>query len=270
MVAIVAATSSAQGYNDNGDLVSYNTSTPTTPVVVPSSVYIFGDSQTSGRAGGATNSPADVLSLIWSASSLTPSVTINDYGVGGRSLAGTASSFDSVSPANPSWIHFQESGNQAHTGQTTPAEFGTTFETFVTNIDTTLSNANTVISTETAFSFGREGSANRNWDAYNTQLLNSVATLASSGITVYVANVDANIKALGVHSDVTGAGDVWFQNGEANAYHYTSLGNLMVALSMLDALRYDVDSLDLSTVPNEGNITSLRKTACLDIIKGRV
>ena len=56
---------------------------------------------------------------------------------------------------------------------------------------------------------------------------------------------------------------IWYQSSEANAYHYKGVGNLMVALSIFDALGYDVNTLDL------GGITGVPtewKSRCVEII----
>ncbi len=221
---------------------------------------LLGDSQTGGRASGEVISHVTAFRAIWDRSFPTlanESAYIN--GESGRRLQATADHYAARSDrGNMTWVHFQESGGQDGGGQSTAAEFGVTWEAFVRRIHAESPNA--VISTETAFSFGRESTAGRDWGPYNVVLREKAALLAQQGITVIVAEVDRNIKALG--TDI-GAQNVWFQSSEPNAYHYKGAGNLMVALTIFDALGYDVNRLDL------GGITSVStewKAKCLEII----
>ncbi len=236
------------------------------PVSLPASWFAYGDSQTGGRASETnTESPMLAFEQIWIDSGFgTPTSSFD--GVSGATLGDAQVRYNNNAPhSNPSWLHFQDSGSQK--SETATQElFGDTLDTFVNTAFAELTNDASIISTETAFSFGREGEAGRNWDGYNQELRDRLALQEAAGKTVYIAEVDANIKAL--QTELT-PGDVWFQNGETNAYHYKGLGNLMVALSMYDAFGYDVDTLDLTGITEEGTITSERKTLCLDIIKGR-
>jgi hypothetical protein len=163
-------------------------------------------------------------------------------------------------------LHFQDSGSQKTTTATQEL-FGDTLDTFVNTAFAELTNNASVISTETAFSFGREDEAGRNWDGYNAELRDRLAIQKAAGKTVYIAEVDQHIKTL---QSKLSPSDVWFQTGETNAYHYKGLGNLMVALAMFEAFGYDVDTLNLTGISEEGTITSERKQLCLDIIKGRI
>jgi hypothetical protein len=179
-------------------------------------------------------------------------------GFGGRVLAGTDEYYSGRSErSNRTWIHFQESGGQG-SGQTTATEFGATFETFVRKIKAQSPNA--LISTETAFSFGREGEGGRNWDPYNVVQRQKIEALARDGIKVYVAEVDRNVKALDA---MVGAANVWFQRTEEQSYHYKDLGNLLVALSIYDALGYDVNTLDLSGITT---VSADHKAKCLEVV----
>lgn len=238
-----------------------------TPRPLPSNWFAYGDSQTSGRASETNaKSPMVAFEQIWIDSKLsTPTSRFN--GVGGATLGDAQSRYNSNVPhSNPSWIHFQDSGFQEST-TATQALFGDTLDTFVNTAFTELTNNASVISTETAFSFGREAQSGRNWNDYNDELKDRLASQKAAGKTVYIAEVDARIKQL--QTQLT-PGDVWFQNGEPNPYHYKGLGNLMIALAMYEAFGYDVDTLDLSGIPEEGTITNARKQLCLDIIKGRI
>lgn len=73
----------------------------------------------------------------------------------------------------------------------------------------------------------------------------SIATLASSGITVKVADVNASITWA---SAQLGDSVVWYQAGDVNEFHYTEVGNLMVAMTVWDALGYNVSTLDYSSI----------------------
>jgi hypothetical protein len=224
-------------------------------------VWMFlGDSQTGGRATGEVVSHATAFQAIWTKTfPAQASVSVHANGVSGRYLSGTASYYAGRSDRGTrTWVHFQESGGQDGDGQRTAAEFGTTWEAFVRRVKSESPNA--VISTETAFNFGREDEPNRNWDAYNTVLREKVAALARDGIKVYVAEVDRNVKALDA---AIGARNVWFQGDETNAYHYKGAGNLLVALSIFDALGYDVSTLDLSGITS---VTADHKAKCLEVI----
>ncbi|WP_321367555.1 hypothetical protein [uncultured Desulfuromusa sp.] len=216
----------------------------------------WGDSQTDGRASEAsscTSSPECIGNILG-----TSPTEIN--GVGGRSLDGSHAAYDGYAgKAELSWVHFQESGNQDLTGQATAAAFGTTFEADMTNIASDSPSA--VISYETAFSFGREAEAYRDWTDYNLQLYDSVETLSGSGVTVIVADVDANIKRL---QDVYTPSAVWYQSGDTNEYHYTELGNFMVAVTVINSLGFDLDALDYSGV---ADLDADQRAAAISIAK---
>lgn len=221
---------------------------------------LLGDSQTGGRASGEVVSHVTAFRAIWDRSFpalANESAYVN--GESGRRLQATADHYAARSErADRTWVHFQESGGQDGGGQNTAAEFGVTWEAFVRRIRAESPDA--VISTETAFSFGREGIPGRNWDSYNAILREKAALLAQQGITVVVAEVDRNIKALGAN---IGAQNVWFQSLEPNAYHYKGVGNLMVALTIFDALGYDVNTLDLSGITS---VSPEWKAGCLEIV----
>jgi hypothetical protein len=220
----------------------------------------LGDSQTSGRATGEVTSHVTAFRAIWDRSfpaQANEEVHIN--GESGRILSATAAYYGTRSDrGGRTWVHFQESGGQAGGGQGTAEEFGATWEAFVRKVKAESPSA--VISTETAFSFGREGEAGRNWEPYNVVLRQKLAALAKDGIKVRLAEVDRNIKALDA---AVGARNVWFQSDEANLYHYKGLGNLMVALSIFDALGYDVKTLDLGGITS---VTAADKSKCVEIV----
>jgi hypothetical protein len=221
----------------------------------------LGDSQTGGRASGEVLSHVTAFRAIWDKSFPTlagEQATID--GVSGRRLASTAEYYGGSSArTDRTWVHFQESGGQDGAGQTTAAEFGATWEAFVRKIKAESPNA--IISTETAFSFGREDESGRDWDPYNAVLREKLALVAKDGIKVRLAEVDRNVKALDA---LVGGVNVWFQSSETNAYHYKGLGNLLVALSIFDAMGYNVDALDLSGITS---VTADQKAKCLEIIK---
>ena len=172
------------------------------------------------------------------------------------------------SRSSASWVHFQESGCQRD-DEDTVTEFLTAFEAFVRAI--ALATPDAVITTETAYSFEAEHLACRDWTNYNIQMRARIASLASDGITVYLAEVDRNIKDLVTSKRVQlgtdpGQQAVWGDAPGADiGRHYTGLGNLMIALSIYDALGYDVDLLDMSLIPGN-EVSSADKQLCLDII----
>lgn len=220
----------------------------------------LGDSQTGGRARDEVTSHVTAFQAIWDRSfPAQANAEAHINGESGRFLSATASHYAGRSDRGArTWVHFQESGGQSGSGQKTAAEFGATWEAFVRRIKAESPHA--LISTETAFSFGREGEAGRNWDSYNIVLRQKLDALAKEGIEVRLAEVDRNIKALNA---AVGARNVWFQADESNRYHYKGLGNLMVALSIFDALGYDVKALDLSGVTS---VTAADKAKCVEII----
>lgn len=229
----------------------------------------LGDSQTDGRATGATRSPVEAFCRIWqtkypSTGPTTPFTNLpsNPYknGVSGRSLAESKTHYDGrAERTNRTWVHFQESGNQNLAGQATATAYGDTFDGFVTAIRANTASA--VISTETAFSFGREAEAFRNWDTYNTELRARVATWAASSVIIPIAEVDRDIKLLGTS---IGAANVWFQSGEVNEFHYRPAGNLMVALSKFKSLGYTITLADLADIPTT-EVSAAWQQACLDV-----
>ena len=231
---------------------------PPSPVDLGGLWMLLGDSQTDGRATGSTQSPVTALRAIWDETE-TPPTNQHANGEGGRSLLETNQYYTGrAERTDRTFVYFQESGDQNNTGQTTAEEFGDTFDDFITEI---LSNTpNAVIVVETAFSFGREAEAFRNWTDYNTELAARVATWQGLGEAVYLSEVDRNIKALQILLTPT---EVWFQAAEENAYHYKGTGNLMVALTLLDSLHYPMGDLDLSGILEP---TAPQIAACLQVI----
>lgn len=235
---------------------------PTSPVALGDRAFTLGDSQMDGRATEASaKGSMHAFSSIWNSTyTAFTSFTIN--GAGGESLDETRGRYNaSGSRLTATWVHFQESGNQDQDGQRTVEEFGATVDAFVEDI--LLNTSTTVISTETAFSFGRTISY-RVWNDYNNVLKERAAYWATQGVTIYVGEVDRNIQALQSREGVTPA-DVWYQDPDARgpAYHYTELGNLMVALSIFKALGYDVTALDLSGITT---VNTTMKNHCLAVI----
>lgn len=263
--------------------------TPPSPVDLGTLWMFLGDSQTGGRATGTTKAHVEAFCRIWqdtaALAALGPATPYtgldsNPYrnGVGGRRLGGdnpaggtppTRVHYDGrTERLTRTWVHLQESGDQSasagvFSGQVTAEDFGDTFDAFVSAIIGNTPDA--VISYETAFSFGREEEDNRDWTDWNTELRARVAAWADHPTTpkdIYIVETDANIKAL--QADI-GAGNVWFQTGETNAYHFKNAGNLMVALSMYDALGYDVGDLVLTGIDQ---VSTEYKDACLAVITG--
>ena len=211
------------------------------PITIPNRWGHYGDSQTGGRATetNAVNPYQAFLSMYVASGHTTPTSAIVD-GVSGNSLAQHQARYEADTFLSTPWFHVQESGNQNLDGQRTASEWGDTFDTFMNLLHTDWPSA--LITYETAFSFGREGEAYRNWTSYNTELYTRVAGL---GFTVHVVDTDTYIKAA---DNVFGASNVWFQTGDAKAYHYKGLGNFIVALAIFDTLGYNVAALDHSGV----------------------
>jgi hypothetical protein len=231
---------------------------PSPPVDIGNAFMFLGDSQTGGYGSGSTINPPTAFRAIWDETQTPPS-SQHVNGEGGRSLVQTNAYYTlRGDKGTRTMVYFQESGGQEEPGQETAGEFGDTFDDFIAEI---ISNTPTaVIVTETAFSFGREEEDWRDWTTYNTEQAARVATWGGLGTTIYVSQVNRNILRL---QEILTPGEVWFQLGEGNDFHYKDAGNLMVALSMFDALGYDMDDLDLSgiTVP-----TSTQINACLQVI----
>lgn len=237
----------------------------TTPIALGTVWETRGDSQTDGRETETTAiSPMTCFEIIYNDSGLgsTPSVTRD--GVSGCSLLETNARYTAAGLAGLTWCHYQESGNQNKTGQTTASEWGATFQAFMEEV--AADHPSAVLSYETAYSFGpdREAEPYRDWDDYNTELDSRIATLSGSGITVVKVDTDTNIKALITSLGASGYDTVCFPTTDPNAYHYQAPGNLMIALTMFDALGYNVSALDLSGI----NVSASIKTDCLTVITG--
>ncbi len=215
----------------------------------------WGDSQTFGVAPtGSCKSSPEAIWNVWDGSPTT-----YKQGIGGRILTTTGTAYDSYSSKSGlTWVHFQDSGGQDNGDQSinTATKFGNEFDIAMKNIAADSPNA--VISYETAFSFGREAKSDRDWDSYNTELLSRVKDLETNeGITVIIADVNKYIKLLQAEKT---PGDVWYQDGHQYKFHYTALGNFMVALTVWDALGYDVSTMDLSGVTD---VTANDKNTCI-------
>ena len=231
--------------------------------------WIFlGDSETVGRANEiATKSQVDAFENIWNQTFSTPPTVYVD-GIGGRKLQGTFDEYGSIiNRGNATLVHFQESGSQDST-QDTPEKFTAVFEEMVRAI--VADSPFAVISVETAYSFEVESSTNRYWLHHNALMREKVAELKAEGINVYIAEVDRNIQELINQKRIdlgTDAGQqiVWGDTNNSIARHYTGLGNLMVALSIYDALGYDVNQLDLTGIPSS-EISASDKQLCINII----
>lgn len=180
-------------------------------------------------------------------------------GESGRWLADTLTHYNGRSErTDRTLVLFQESGNQNNVGQTTAAAFGDTWDDF---IDAILANTpSAVIVYETAFSFRREADEYRNWDDWNTELRARIATRALPN-QIFLAETERDIELL---ETAIGYTNVWWQSNEANPYHFKSVGNLMIALSILKALRYTITLADLADI-GTGVVSEVWQQECLDI-----
>ena len=241
------------------------------PSLMGSKWFFLGDSQTIGRAKQKhTKSHATTFYRIWDAT-FKGHATQTVNGVSGRTMNQTRNYFIENAKKNDSWVHFQESGNQLsdNGSQNTVKKFVNQFESLVRAINKLSPNAK--ISTETAYSFEAERMKGRDWKKYNTALYKSAVKLRSEGITVFVANVDNNIKnliiakrkELGVDG---GQQAVWGGPSNEIKRHYTGLGNLMVALSIYEAWGFDLDKLNFSLIPKD-EVSLADIELCLTVIQ---
>ncbi len=243
----------AGNLNTNDYLISFSVASTTPPAQLGDYWLFYGDSQTGGRADEVyTKSHATAFEAIWSSAiGAVPRTHVN--GVGGASLYATSVRYGNRYDRDvATFVHFQESGTQAREGQYTATEFAQTFEDFVRRI--VAESPNAVISTETAFSF----LADERWVPYNDAMRLKIDLLAQEGITVYVAEVDRNIKELIAQTS-------FYAVALVDGTHYTGLGNFMIAVSIYDALGFDVTTLDLSGVPDD-EVSLINKQLVIDIV----
>ncbi len=218
----------------------------------------LGDSQTAGRATEpSVASSAIAFENIYRATFSERDPYAQISGVGGCTLLESAGRYgDYSNKADLSLIHFQESGGQLKTGQRTPEQYVSVLRSFITEIQS--ASAQAVISVETAYSFQREAETGRDWTEYNRALNEHVETLKSQGVSIVLSDVDTNIKALVAQ---TSFNTVIMSDGG----HYRGVGNLMVALSLADALGYSVEQLNLNHIP-DNEVSEMHKNICLNII----
>ena len=243
--------------------------TPASPTVELGRNWIFlGDSETAGRANEVvTKSQVDAFKSIGDKTFSTPP-TVYVNGISGRKLQATFDHYLSIAyRGNATLVHFQESGSQDST-QDTPEKFVAVFEQMVRSI--VADSPFAVISVETAYSFEVEPTTNRYWLHHNVLMRKKVAELKAEGITVHIAEVDRNIQELIDQKQIELGSDagqqaVWGDTDNSIGRHYTGLGNLMVALSIYDALGYDVNQLDLTGIPSS-EISASDKQLCMSII----
>lgn len=222
----------------------------------------FGDSQTAGAAEeSSARSHAVALRNVWQGSFGQPWPAVTIHGLGGCSLAQSTERYATLTQAEKlatTFIHFQESGNQQIDGQRTAAEFVATFETFVRTV--AQGSPSAIISYETAYSFQREALAGRNWNPYNLALRDKINALRNQGFAIHLTDTDAKAKelvaALGFSAVIKDDGG-----------HYRGNGNLLIALSILSTLGYDVAALNLSLIPDD-QVTPAHKQLCLSIAAG--
>lgn len=180
-------------------------------------------------------------------------------GESGRSLPGTIAVYDALTTertgATMVWV--QESGNQNFAGQATAADFKATYLAFWRSVHATTPSAVKVY--ETAFSFGREATQYRNWDSYNEAKAEADAELALEGITIVTVKTDAGVKAL---QTILTPGDVWYQSGHNDAFHYNELGNTLVALLGLKALGISCILSDLADITG---VSDTNKQHAIDV-----
>jgi hypothetical protein len=261
---------------------------PEDPVDIGDIWMFLGDSQTGGRAAdGSTKAHVEAFCNIWqntaTLAALGPATPYNGLssnpyrdGVSGRSLYGTRDQYrtrtgGTVNINTISMIWLQESGGQSTPDgqQDTVAEFKALFKAFIIEIRTNAPNA--IIIYETAFSFGRENDLNRNWTLWNEALWEAVAELlAEEGITVYVVDTDTYIKALQaalVEGDVDedeAKAIVWYPASDTQrAYHYTEVGNALIAILGYKTLGIPRNTLNLDGLTA---VSSGHKAKILEVV----
>lgn len=239
-------------------------------VALPSLRWFFGDSQITGwGVGTLTKNNWQAFNSMYITLGLGVTPDNRDYGVGGRGLYGTRLAHEALWGSSgatrtvPEWVHICESGGQDEPGQLTAVQFGDTFEAYIRWIKSR--SPNCIISSETAFSFGREATPGRNWYLYNSEQVERINLLAAEGITVY--QVDTNAAILNLQSKLTPA-QVWYQAGDTGEYHYKDLGNLMTGLVMLKALGHNVYGIDFTSILEQGHITQYQIDKCFEVING--
>lgn len=237
-------------------------------VSLPDARFMIGDSQVLGAASGIATSSVTAFQALW-AELFAGTPTYTALGGSGRELQGHIAALQanwgvSGTPRpGPDWVHIMETGNQNMDGQRTPAEYGATWVAGVQWIVSRSPNA--VMSAEIPTSFGRIGEIWRDWRAYGEELRRRVAALATQGITVHLIETDSRIRAL--EKKLTPA-VVWYPPPDGRQYHFTEVGNLMVAMTMLWHLGYNTNALTFTSILAEGTITQAQIDACNDVLAG--
>ena len=229
------------------------------PLLLGTVWRFFGDSQTAGAAEESrASSHAVAMRNVWQASFGQPWPKVTIHGAGGCSLAQSIERYANLTQTekrDTTFIHFQESGNQQIDGQRTASEFAATFETFVRTVSAGSPSA--IISYETAYSFQREALAGRNWNPYNIALREKIDFLRSQGFSIHLTDTDAKVRelvaALGFSTVI-----------KADGGHYRGNGNLLIALSILNTLGYDVSELNLSLIPDD-QVGPAQKQLCVSL-----
>lgn len=243
------------------------------PVALGALLMWLGDSQTDGRETGYTKSPVHAILAILQRSlfpgnmatpyTLLDSEAVFRSGRSGESLAQTLAVYEAADEnADRTFVHFQESGNQNLAGQTTAEAFRATVYAMVNAI--LLRTPNAIILSETAFNFGRgpapisPAEDYREWEPTYNNVLREVFASYGKPNQLFIAETDYYIKAV---QAIVGASNVWFPRGDANEFHYKALGNLVVALAYLKALRYPIRNLCLDLIPTSEVSQSYRDIA---------
>lgn len=235
-------------------------------IATPSQRVFGGDSQTGGREFSIPSavSHAVAFSNIWNENSLTPVTYSLVNGVSGRILSNTfatvTSGISGDSISGPVWFHFQESGGQSGT-QSTAAGFATVLYDGILALATAYPGS--VFTYETAFSFGREATAGRDWHPYNDELPAVVAALAIEGITLHIVPVCEIIEYFETQTSPV---NVWFQAGHPQNYHFTGAGNFAIAMAIFKKLNYDITTLAHTSVLVDSGLKTLAIASVLEVM----
>ncbi len=239
----------------------------------------MGDSQTHGRAyeSPAVVSSPQAVETIWNSLFPNELPNLTNRGWGSHSLLMSwkegwgycYNAIDNTDKNALTWVHFQESGTIAKDSQRNLSEYTKTLDGFINDIR--LYSPNAFITAETAFSYGRENECNGcvDWSAYNDHLRLKISGLKAQNVNILLVDIDRLIK-YGQSSEGFGSPDLlWFPaNSDTFPYHYTGLGNFLIALAIYDALGYDITDWGdkLSEIPN-AQISESQKTLSINIVK---
>lgn len=248
------------------------------PTLVPlhATQWWVGDSQVTGAATGLCKNNRDAVAALWP-SFYNTTIAATSVAQGGRGLMDNTKANTNdfghyhdirskwgtsvTTRPGPEWLHLVETGDQDLTGQRTATEYGDSIELFFRWVHS--KSPNCLMSTETPFSFGREGEIWRDWEPYNTELKMRINRMAAEGIIVHLIEVNERVKAL---SNILGATTVWYPPSALEKYHFTAVGNLLTAVSTYYDLGHDINQINFALILAEGIINQTQIDAILQVV----